>query len=64
MAETCRQLLDSLQDEELQQVAIWKLEGLTDDEVAAKLGSCRRTVQRMLRSIRTVWSQQRIAPAE
>lgn len=64
MAETCREMLDSLQDDELQQVAIWKLEGLTDDEVAAKLGYCRRTVQRMLRSIRTVWSQQRTAPAE
>jgi hypothetical protein len=38
MAETCRHLLDSLEDEELQQDSIWKLRGLTDDEVAAKIG--------------------------
>jgi DNA-directed RNA polymerase specialized sigma24 family protein len=64
MAETCRLLLGSLQDEELEQVAVWKLEGLTDDEIAAKLCYSRRTVQRMLRNIRTLWSRQRNLPSD
>lgn len=55
MSETCRNLLDSLQDDELQQVAIWKLEGLTNDEIANSLGYSRRTVQRMVRNIRELW---------
>lgn len=55
MAETCRRMLDMLEDEELEKVAIRKLEGLTDVEIAAKLDYSQRTVQRMLRNIRTLW---------
>lgn len=62
MSEACRHLLDSLQDQELEQVAIWKLEGLTNDEIAANLGYSRRTVQRMVRNIRTLWDRFRDDP--
>jgi DNA-binding CsgD family transcriptional regulator len=37
---------------------LWKLEGYTNDEIAAKLGCARRTVERKLRVIRAVWTAQ------
>ncbi|KAA1262029.1 ECF sigma factor [Rubripirellula obstinata] len=55
-AEDCRQLLSLLGDENLERVAIWKLEGFTNDEIATKLNRSRRTVQRMLGLIRETWS--------
>lgn len=55
-AEECRQLLASLDDPHLEQVAVWKLEGFTNDEIAIKLNRTRRTVQRMLGLIRHTWS--------
>jgi DNA-directed RNA polymerase specialized sigma24 family protein len=55
MADECRALLESLHDPELEQVALWKLDGLTDDEVAGQLGYSRRTIQRMLHLIRITW---------
>lgn len=51
----CEHLLNILGDEELQQVAIWKLEGYTNDEIAHQLGSTKRTVQRMTAGIRSIW---------
>lgn len=57
MAEHCRDLIGKLDDPELQQVALWKLDGLTNDEIAHRLGFSRRTVQRMLQVIRTTWEQ-------
>jgi DNA-binding CsgD family transcriptional regulator len=37
-------------------VAVWKMEGLTTDEVAARLDCSRRTVARKLETIRIIWS--------
>jgi DNA-directed RNA polymerase specialized sigma24 family protein len=56
MAEECRRLFDVLPDESLRQVARLKLEGYTDPEVAARLGCGLSTVERRLRTIRTVWT--------
>jgi RNA polymerase sigma factor (sigma-70 family) len=56
VAEESRRLLDRLQDETLRQVAIWRMEGYTDDEVAARLGCSRSSVQRKLSRIRQLWS--------
>jgi DNA-directed RNA polymerase specialized sigma24 family protein len=54
-AEECRRLLERLDDETLRAVAVWKLEGYTNEEIAAKLGCVPRTVERKLRLIREIW---------
>ena len=56
MAETCCQLLDQLGDDNLKNVALMKLEGHTNDEIAEHLKSSRRTVHRWLKQIRDKWS--------
>ncbi len=56
MAEECRRLFDLLPDESLRQVAGLKLEGHTDQEIAERLNCGLSTVERRLRTIRTVWS--------
>jgi DNA-directed RNA polymerase specialized sigma24 family protein len=47
-------LLDQL-DEPLQQIAIMKMEGYTDGEIAEKLGVVTRTVERKMARIRAKW---------
>ena len=56
--EQCTTLLDSLEDETLRQIANWKLEGFTNDEIASKLGVTTRTVERKLKLIRRKWSEE------
>ena len=56
VAEEYRRLLDTLDDESLSRVAVWKMEGLTTDEIAERLGCSRRTVARKLETIRIIWS--------
>jgi DNA-directed RNA polymerase specialized sigma24 family protein len=58
VAEECQLLLARLSDAELQAVAVWKMEGYTHEEIAAKLGCVPRTVERKLRVIRSIWSQE------
>lgn len=60
MASECSELLSKLSSVDLEQVAIWKLEGYTNDEIALKLNRTRRTVQRMLELIRSIWQEQAI----
>jgi DNA-directed RNA polymerase specialized sigma24 family protein len=55
MAEECRRLLDLLDDDALRQVAISRMEGYNNDEIAAQLGCARRTVARRLELIRKTW---------
>ncbi len=55
MAEEYRRLLDALADETLKKVAVWRMEGYTEDAIAARLGCARRTVARQLALIRTIW---------
>lgn len=56
MAEEYRRLFDLLGDDELRSVAQWKLEGHTNEEIAAKLGYVVRSVERKLGIIRSLWS--------
>jgi DNA-directed RNA polymerase specialized sigma24 family protein len=56
MVDECRRLLDVLPDPTLKTVALWKMEGFTNAEIAAKLGCVEKTVERKLRTIRDVWS--------
>jgi RNA polymerase sigma factor (sigma-70 family) len=58
VAEECRRLLGLLGDDTLRQVAVWKMEGCTNDEVAGRLDCSRRTVARKLETIRIIWSQE------
>jgi DNA-directed RNA polymerase specialized sigma24 family protein len=58
VAEEYRRLLDRLGDETLRTVAQWKLEGWTNREIAARLGCVEHTVERKVRSIRRLWSQE------
>jgi RNA polymerase sigma factor (sigma-70 family) len=59
VAEQYQRLLDLLGDDTLRQVAVWKMEGLTNDEVAERLDCSRRTVARKLETIRIIWSAER-----
>ena len=54
VAEECRRLLDRLEDAQLRSIALRKLEGDTNEEIAAKLGCSLATVERRLRLIRKI----------
>jgi RNA polymerase sigma factor (sigma-70 family) len=58
VAEEYRRLLDLLGDDTLRHVATWKMEGFTNDEIAARLDCSRRTVARKLDTIRILWSKE------
>ena len=55
MAEECNILLRRLNDEGLRTVAIAKMEGYTNEEVAAATQCSLRTVERKLKLIRAIW---------
>jgi DNA-directed RNA polymerase specialized sigma24 family protein len=56
LAEEFQRLVDRLGNAELRAIALWKMEGYTNDEIAAKLGCVERTVERKLRIIRDRWN--------
>jgi DNA-directed RNA polymerase specialized sigma24 family protein len=58
VADECRRLLDALPDAELRTLALWKMEGHTTEEIAARLRCVPRTVERRLRLIRDLWSRE------
>jgi DNA-directed RNA polymerase specialized sigma24 family protein len=58
MTEECQRLLARLGDETLRAVALWKMEGYTNVEIAAKLGCVEQTVERKLRAVRQAWSNE------
>ena len=58
VAEEYQQLLARLGDAELCKVAVWKMEGYSNKEIAAKLSCVPRTVERKVGLIRTLWSQE------
>jgi DNA-directed RNA polymerase specialized sigma24 family protein len=57
VAEEYQRLLDRLDDAALRDLAVWKLEGYSNAEIAAKLGCVERTVERRLWLIRRVWEE-------
>jgi DNA-directed RNA polymerase specialized sigma24 family protein len=57
VTEECARLLNLLGDGQLRQVAIWKMEGYTNEEIAGKLSRSVPTVERKLAAIRTIWEQ-------
>jgi DNA-directed RNA polymerase specialized sigma24 family protein len=58
MTEECQRLLARLGDDTLRSVALWKMEGYTNIEIAAKLGCVEQTVERKLRAVRQTWSNE------
>ena len=58
MAEDFQVLLHKLPDEDLRQLALLKLEGWTNAEIATKLECVTRTVERKLSLIRQIWCQE------
>jgi DNA-directed RNA polymerase specialized sigma24 family protein len=60
MAENCELLLRALDDEALRDVALLKLDGYTNEEIAARLDCVTRTVERKLERIRDKWSKERL----
>jgi DNA-directed RNA polymerase specialized sigma24 family protein len=51
-AEECRRLLATLRDDQLRSIAVWKMEGFTNEEIAVKIGRSLPAVQRKLVLIR------------
>jgi DNA-directed RNA polymerase specialized sigma24 family protein len=58
VADECRHLLDRLPDDEHRQVAVWKLAGHTNQEIATLLGRGVGIVERRLRDIRRAWKRE------
>jgi DNA-directed RNA polymerase specialized sigma24 family protein len=57
MAEECERLLMRLEDPALRGLAVSKMEGYTNTEIAAQLGCCVSTVERRLQLIRRLWTE-------
>jgi DNA-directed RNA polymerase specialized sigma24 family protein len=55
ITDECRRLLETLGDETLRQIALLRMEGYSDPEIAARLGCGLRTVGRKLELIRKIW---------
>lgn len=58
MTEEFRRLLDRLGDPELEELALGKMEGYTNDEIADQHECSVRTVERRLQLIRKKWDQE------
>jgi RNA polymerase sigma factor (sigma-70 family) len=58
MTEECERLLRGLGDEDLKSVALLRMEGYTEKEIARMLGCCERTVKRKLSRIRGIWKKE------
>ena len=58
MADEHERLMNRLEQPTLQQVAICKMEGYTNEEIANQLGVTLRSVERKLNRIRLIWSEE------
>lgn len=58
-ADEFRRLIGLLSDDSLKKVALWKMEGDTNRQIAERLGCIEQTVERKLRSIRQIWTGER-----
>ena len=54
LAEDCQRLLARLDEPDLRTVAVWKMEGYSNEEIATRLGCVPRTIERKLALIRTL----------
>jgi DNA-directed RNA polymerase specialized sigma24 family protein len=57
VADEYRRLFDGLGDPELRAVALWKVEGYSNEEISRNLGCVVRSVERKLQLIRALWAE-------
>jgi DNA-directed RNA polymerase specialized sigma24 family protein len=55
LTEECRRLFQVLDEPELRVVALLKMEGFTNEEIARSLDRVPRSIERKLRAIRKIW---------
>lgn len=58
VTEECERLLKLLEPGRLRDVAVWKMEGFTNAEIAVKLRRATVTVERKLAAIREIWNRE------
>jgi DNA-directed RNA polymerase specialized sigma24 family protein len=64
LREEFQELIAPLQNLTLQQVALWRMDGLNNQEIAQKLGYVPRTVERKLERIRMTWGEIGLGPKD
>lgn len=57
LVDQLEQLLGELQDTTLQQIAVCKMEGFTNAEIAQQLQVAERTIERKLKIVRQIWTR-------
>ena len=57
LSETCHVMLGDLQDATLEQIALLKLEGYSNSEIARRQGCSKRTIERKLERIQDKWTR-------
>jgi DNA-directed RNA polymerase specialized sigma24 family protein len=58
LAEACDELLSQLDDVQLKQIAVMRMDGYLVDEIAERLELSKRAVERRLQLIRRTWTEQ------
>ncbi len=58
VADECQRLLNLLDEPELRQIALLKVEGYTNEEIATRLDCVPRTIERKVRRIRLLWKHE------
>ncbi len=58
MAEQCQRLLDGLGDSALRQVALMKMEGYQNEDIARRMNCSLRSIERKLGLIRKTWQRE------
>jgi DNA-directed RNA polymerase specialized sigma24 family protein len=59
MVEAVDRLFGLLDDQELRRIALTKLEGYSNEEIAVEIGRSLPTVERRLKMIREIWKAER-----
>lgn len=62
VANDCERLFDMLDDEMLQTIALLRIEGYSVDEISRRVGCAKRSVERRLSLIRTIWRSAEDSP--
>lgn len=57
LEEACETLLDQLDDVQLRQIAVMRMDGFLVDEIAERLGLSKRATERRLQLIRRIWTE-------
>lgn len=61
-ANYCEALFDQLEDDVLKVIALLRIEGYSVDEIAQRAGCAKRSVERRLNLIRSIWQDVAVSP--